>query len=706
MISEVDPTTFPPEADPIAVSPSAQELDSVEPFTESRLGIAADDGSVIDVLVVYTSDALSAQGGLSNMLDLIDEAVAEANVSYANSGIQQRLNLVHTAEVTFAESGDLSTDLARLKSSSDGYGDEAHTLRDAYCADVVVLIVDVGNACGIGYQLENLMSYNRYYAFCVVPDHCAVAQHSFAHELGHLMGAQHDRAHSSREGVYDYSYGYIAPDYSFRTVMAYPSGGAPRILNWSNPEVEVSGWPTGIAAGESDSADNATTLNNTAPTVAGWRQSCIAAPPSADFTADATSGLRPLLVTFTDASTGDISSYYWEFGDGAGSTEANPVHEYQEAGTYTVSLTVDGPNGSDTLYRNDYIQVYELHDADTDDPSGSIDGSEVNRILAYWRAGAYHCDETGQDGYAPYDGDSSCERHCADYQEPYWALDGSETSRVLAYWRAGGYHVDETGVDGYAPGSESSSQSAGTLGSSESNISARHSVDADHYQPGGLLTVETQFEYSGGLLSLMWRPVLPAGWEIQSVSGDGSPEFSDGEILWTGTLPSSPVNLSYTVRVPAGETEDRSIRDEVFVHLSGDVNPVQLYAAPDSILLAADKPFNPSGIYKSSDLSTNVFLQTYDTGSMLILFTSDLVTFHVFLDPDWSDGIVDIPDLAANGHLLSIQFTDESTALATVTYADQTVDDWQISRAFDASRSADAPDGIYKTAQENMSAYV
>jgi hypothetical protein len=220
------------------------------------------------------------------------------------------------------------------------------------------------------------------------------------------------------------------------------------------------------------------------------------------------------------------------------------------------------------------------------------------------------------------------------------------------------------------------------------------------------VTVETQFEYSGGLLSLMWRPVLPAGWEILSVSGDGSPEFSDGEILWTGTLPSSPVNLSYTVRVPADETEDRSIRDEVFAHLSGDVNPVQLYATPDSILLAADKPFNPSGIYKSSDLSTNVFLQTYDTGSMLILFTSDLVTFHVFLDPDWSDGIVDIPDLAANGHLLSVHFTDESTALATVTYADQTVDNWQISRAFDASRSADAPDGIYKTAQENMSAYV
>ena len=108
--------------------------------------------------------------------------------------------------------------------------------------------------------------------------------------------------------------------------------------------------------------------------------------------------------------------------------------------------------------------------------------------------------------------------------------------------------------------------------------------------------------------------------------------------------------------------------------------PSSNYAAPDPILLAAEKPFNPSGIYKSSDLSTNVFVQTFDSGSMLILFTSDLVNvFHVFLDPDWSDGILGYSRLGKpTVTCFDWTFTDESTALATITYCGPiNVDNWQ-----------------------------
>ena len=52
-----------------------------------------------------------------------------------------------------------------------------------------------------------------------------------------------------------------------------------------------------------------------------------------------------LQVTFTDFSQG-ADSYAWDFGDGNTSTEANPVHEYAEAGTYTVKLTATGEGGS------------------------------------------------------------------------------------------------------------------------------------------------------------------------------------------------------------------------------------------------------------------------------------------------------------------------------------------------------------------------
>ncbi|MBW1735877.1 MAG: PKD domain-containing protein, partial [Deltaproteobacteria bacterium] len=44
-------------------------------------------------------------------------------------------------------------------------------------------------------------------------------------------------------------------------------------------------------------------------------------------------------------------------GDGASSSEQNPVHTYEEPGAYTVSLTVSGPSGSDTKTATDYISV-------------------------------------------------------------------------------------------------------------------------------------------------------------------------------------------------------------------------------------------------------------------------------------------------------------------------------------------------------------
>jgi PKD repeat protein len=63
-------------------------------------------------------------------------------------------------------------------------------------------------------------------------------------------------------------------------------------------------------------------------------------PPVASFEANETAGAAPLTVGFTDTSTGAVYSRSWEFGDGATSTERNPVHTFTAAGTYTVSLLV------------------------------------------------------------------------------------------------------------------------------------------------------------------------------------------------------------------------------------------------------------------------------------------------------------------------------------------------------------------------------
>jgi len=79
--------------------------------------------------------------------------------------------------------------------------------------------------------------------------------------------------------------------------------------------------------------------------------------PSADFSGAPTIGIAPLEVTFSDFSTGNVTGYFWNFGDGQNSAVQNPTHVYSASGTYTVALTVVGPQGTDTALRTDYVVV-------------------------------------------------------------------------------------------------------------------------------------------------------------------------------------------------------------------------------------------------------------------------------------------------------------------------------------------------------------
>ena len=81
--------------------------------------------------------------------------------------------------------------------------------------------------------------------------------------------------------------------------------------------------------------------------------------PTADFAGSPVSGEYPLTVNFTDASSGDPTSWSWTFGDGGTSTAQNPSHTYVAAGTYTVSLTAANAQGGDTATKTGYITVTE-----------------------------------------------------------------------------------------------------------------------------------------------------------------------------------------------------------------------------------------------------------------------------------------------------------------------------------------------------------
>ncbi|MBN1673348.1 MAG: VWA domain-containing protein [Kiritimatiellae bacterium] len=85
--------------------------------------------------------------------------------------------------------------------------------------------------------------------------------------------------------------------------------------------------------------------------------------PTAAFSGTPTSGTAPLTVTFTDTSTGFLTTRTWDFDNDSTPDAVNPVapirHTYTAAGVYTVKLTVDGVGGSDDEIKAGYVTVNE-----------------------------------------------------------------------------------------------------------------------------------------------------------------------------------------------------------------------------------------------------------------------------------------------------------------------------------------------------------
>lgn len=265
-VSRIDQNRFPSEhpadnpAGALDVPPPASFLASAKP-DEGTIGAAA--LSTINVLVVYTASAASAAGNIASKIQL---AVDETNQSYVNSGININMVRVHTAQVTYTEANkSFSQHVASLKGTTDGLMDNVHTLRNTYAADMVLLVVNDSEACGIASSIGSTASS----AFAVAHWDCITGYYSFGHELGHLQGARHDRFVDSSTSPYSYGHGFIPAAKNWRTVMAYGNNcsNCTRIQYWSNP-LKTYG---GVAMGTATYEDNARVLNLTAASVAAYR---------------------------------------------------------------------------------------------------------------------------------------------------------------------------------------------------------------------------------------------------------------------------------------------------------------------------------------------------------------------------------------------------------------------------------------------------
>ncbi len=228
----------------------------------------AEDGSVIDVLVFYTTEAREAAGGQDEAESIIRMAISDANLAFQNSDVRTRFNPVGIQELEYEETEDGNRDLDWLQGD-----DTVAEVRNELAADLVGMVVSEMDSCGIG----NLMNPDEVgavfapEAFQVTALDC-LDNHTLAHEFGHNMGAHHNIEDAGTHiPAFPYGYGYHV-DGSFRTIMsygllAYCPNGCHRIPHFSNPVIEFDGEPTGVP----DEQDNHRVLNQTAVHVANFR---------------------------------------------------------------------------------------------------------------------------------------------------------------------------------------------------------------------------------------------------------------------------------------------------------------------------------------------------------------------------------------------------------------------------------------------------
>lgn len=252
---------------------------------------ATSESATIDVVVVYTAAAAKSPGHKNGMLAKIDEAVFQTNESYEENEIRQRIKLIHAHQTEYVEKGSLNQDLLMLGEDrpSNELFDELVGLRRTHKADLVVLMTKPAlenESCGLANQLQELTGEFCAKAFAVVPVTCATALYSFAHELGHLMGAGHNKGAGLSGSPYRHSCGYISPGNDWRTIMSYTTARCPRKTcerdnKWSRPSLYAGVSPTPQCrepddASEDVSPNNALTLNKTATTVASFSETCAA----------------------------------------------------------------------------------------------------------------------------------------------------------------------------------------------------------------------------------------------------------------------------------------------------------------------------------------------------------------------------------------------------------------------------------------------
>ena len=273
---EVDPLKMPPDHAPSSSGKAANRNSPAEltrpvrsppeptvaPFSDAERKALEAKKITIDVMILYTKNA--AKHYISDPADLLALAFEQANETFKNSGIGNvSLRLVHSQAIDYDEREvEQFFTLYRMVDGEGAFKD-IRKLRNEKRADIVGLIVDDPNGCG----LSTRVGADSEEAFFVVHHACAAITYSIAHEVGHILGARHDRVVDQNETPFPFGHGYVNGA-KWRDMMGYLDGcgACPRIPFWSNPRIIYKGEPTGTSA-----SDNARVILLQAERVANFR---------------------------------------------------------------------------------------------------------------------------------------------------------------------------------------------------------------------------------------------------------------------------------------------------------------------------------------------------------------------------------------------------------------------------------------------------
>lgn len=220
------------------------------------LGLAA----TVTVMVIFDP---TARGSIISPDGFAQFDIDRANASLSQTNVPDRFQLAYTHPIGFAHPSGEAAIKAWIRTDP-----QIQSLRNQYAADTVVLVTAASgfapdDVCGSAANTDvpnYLFSESKFMAivrFGCTASTSAVAV-TFAHELGHLLGAQHEAGAPGGSSGRSYAHAWVNTSVQKQTLMASSDvacgAGCETVPQFSNPALNFPG--TSVIAGNAATADN------------------------------------------------------------------------------------------------------------------------------------------------------------------------------------------------------------------------------------------------------------------------------------------------------------------------------------------------------------------------------------------------------------------------------------------------------------------